>query len=230
MKLTRVYLENLQNEEWFTYQTFLIKLVKKNESVKTALAALLALIEKNNADADNALEIIRKSQLTTQIDEADALRDRSIGALNNYTRSFLYDTDTDKQRAAQNLMVVIEHYKAMPKAPQDQESSMIINFVEELEENHADDMAAIGLEDRKDQLKEANEQFIQLVDQRTIEAGDQTTLRMVDVRREGNQLIRHLYSQTEMLLMTAPTDALTQFANELNAENRRVNGNLNRKG
>ncbi len=230
MQITKVRLEYFQNEEWFTYQTFLIKLVKKNESVKTALQGLLTLLEKNNADADMALEIMRKSQLSGQIEQADELRDRLIGALNNYVRAFLYDTDADKQRAAQNLLVVIEHYKAMPKAPQDQESSMIINFVEELEENHADDMAAIGLEDRKDQLKTANEQFIQLVDQRTIEAGSQTTLRMVDVRREGNQLIRHLYSQTEMLLLTAPTDALTQFANELNAENRRVNGNLNRKG
>jgi hypothetical protein len=55
---------------------------------------------------------------------------------------------------------------------------------------------------------------------------------MVDVRREGNRIIRLMYSQIEMLLLTETSElaALTQFANELNAENSRVSANLNRKG
>ncbi|MDR2906381.1 MAG: hypothetical protein LBU91_00105, partial [Bacteroidales bacterium] len=67
---------------------------------------------------------------------------------------------------------------------------------------------------------------------RTREAGHKPARRMVDVRREGNRIIRLMYSQIEMLLLTETTElpALTQFANELNAENSRVSANLNRKG
>ncbi len=230
MKITKIRLEYLQNEEWYTYETFLIKLIKKTGSVAVALAALLALLEQNNVDANAALEIIRKSRLTEDIEQADLLRDRLIGALNNYVRSYLHDIDPAKQRAARNLMIVIDHYKNMASAPQDQESGMIVNFVKELEEKCADDMAAISLEERKDQLKTVNQQFITLQNQRSIDTGDQTTLRMVGIRRDGNELIRYIYSQTEILLKSAATPELTQFANELDAENRRVNGNLHRKG
>ncbi len=230
MKLTRTNLGNLTNGAWVTYLTFVVKLIKQNEAVKTALALLLALLEKNLADAEASLEVMRGSQLSRDINEADALRDRMIGGLNNYVRSFLYDADPAKARAAENLIRVINHYSGIAEAPQDQESAMIIDLIRELDTNHQADMEAIALANRKDQLQQANSRFIELLDSRTIETGNRTPLRMVDVRREGSRLIRMLYTQVEMLLLTSPTEAVAQFAAELNAENSRVNANLNRRG
>ncbi len=231
MRIVKLNLEHLQNEEWYTYQTFLIKLIKKTNSLIAALAALLILLEKNGVDAVTALEIIRKSKLSEPIAEADALRKQLIKGLNSHVAAFLHNANPDKQRAAKNLKIVINHYKSISKASQDQQSGMIINFIKELDENHTADMATIGLEERKEQLKTTNEEFIALLDQRTAEIGSKTTLRMPDIRREGNRIIRHIFSQIEILLLSTPDDTeLIQFANELNAENRRVKGNLHRKG
>jgi hypothetical protein len=230
MKLTRVTLGNATNGTWYAYLTFIIKLIKQNESVKTLLAALLTMLEKIHSDASGSLEVMRASQLSRDIEDADMLRDRMVGGLNNYVRSFAFDIDPAKRRAAENILLVIDHYGAIAQASQDDESTMIISFVKELETTCVADMEVIALEERKEQLVQANTRFIDLRDQRTIEIGSKPTLRMVDVRREGNRVIRMLYSHIEMLLISAPTEVLTQFAGELNAESQRINANMNRKG
>ncbi|MDR1679283.1 MAG: DUF6261 family protein [Prevotellaceae bacterium] len=228
-KIEKVHLEILQNGAWVTYLTFIVKLIKENETVKTLLAPLLALLEKTLKDAEESLEEMRSSQWSRGINEADTQRDRMVGGLNNYVRSFLYDIDPAKQRAAESLMKVIDHYGEMAKAPQDQETALINDFLKELNDNHQADIEAIGLSDRCEQLQAANARFVQLLDSRTVEAGNKNPLRMVDIRREGNRLIRMLYTQIELLQLTASTEALSSFAGELNAENARVNDNLKRK-
>jgi hypothetical protein len=228
-KIIRTNLEHLVHEGWFAYQLFLISLINKHVTLKELLAAILALLQKNHADASEAIEIVRTNRWSRDVDEADLLRDRLVGSVNIYIRAFLYDIDPEKSRAAQNLLPVIEHYGDMAKAPQDKESGMIINFLDELNSNYSAEITAIGLADRLAQLKAANEQFLAAIGNRTEDIASRT-LRMRDVRREGNQLIRMLYAQVELLLLTAPSDELTAFANELNAENSRVNANRKRTG
>ncbi len=228
-KIEKVHLEHLQNGAWVTYLTFIVKLIKGNEAVKTVLAPLLALLEKILKDAEESLEEMRGSRLSSEINEADTQRDRMIGGLNNYVRAFLYDIDSAKQRAAENLMKVINHYGEIAKAPQDQETALINDFLKELNDNHEADTKTLGLADRCEQLQAANARFVELLDSRTIESGTKNPLRMIDIRREGNRLIRMLCTQLELLQLTASTEALSTFVGELNAENTRVNTNLKRK-
>ena len=228
-KVAKLHLEILQNGAWVTYLTFIVKLIKGNEAMKTSLAPMLGLLEKSLKDAEDSLEEMRGSQWSSQVNEADTQRDRLIGGLNNYVRSFLYDIDPEKQRAAENLKKVIDHYGDMAKAPQDQETALINDFLKELKDNHLEDTKTLGLADRCEQLQAANARFVQVLDSRTIESGTKNPLRMIDIRREGNRLIRMLYTQLELLQLTASTEALSTFISEMNAESVRVNTNLKRK-
>ncbi len=228
-KVAKLHLEILQNGAWVTYLTFIVKLIKGNETVKPSLAPLLGLLEKSLKDAEDSLEEMRGSQWSSQVNEADTQRDRLIGGLNNYVRSFLYDIDPEKQRAAENLKKVIDHYGEMAKAPQDQETALINDFLKELKDNHLEDTKTLDLSGRCEQLQAANARFVQVLDSRTVESGNKTSLRMIDIRRDGNRLIRMLYTQIELLHLTAPSAGLSSFTNELNAENIRVSQNLNRK-
>jgi hypothetical protein len=116
----------------------------------------------------------------------------------------------------------------MAQAPQDEESGMIINFLDELAANHAADVEVLELSGRIAQLKAANTQFIDLLSKRRTETATKPARRMVEIRREGNGLIRMLYAQIDLLQRTSPTADITAFANEINAENARVNANLRR--
>jgi hypothetical protein len=225
MKLIRTKLEKLQNAAWYIYLTFVIKLISQKESIKTLFAPQLALLEKVHADAGVALEFIRKNQWSKEVDDADTLRDRYWGGLKNFLRAFQYDPDAATQHAAERLMSIVEHYGDVANAPQDQESGLIIDSIKELN-NYPEDIETLNLGKRIEQLQEANERFMEVVDRRTLEIGNRTPLRMVDIRRDGDKIIRLIYAQLEVWLQSEPSADITQFASELTAENVRVNGGM----
>ncbi len=222
MTLTRFRLQSLFGEEWLTYETFVIKSIKQIGAEKLNLATLLPPLEANAVLASEAMEIIRKSEFTRHCDELDEKRDRLIGSTNNFVRSFLYEEDAALRDAAENLMIVIDHYAGMASENRDQESSRIINFVNELTENHAAQVAKLeGLEGRLSRLSAANAEYIKLQDDRTFSEAEKSAVRMVDVRREGDKFIHAIWNLTDVLLLSAPTPDIERFAAQLNVENQK---------
>jgi hypothetical protein len=229
MKLTKFDVGSLYNEEWSAYQAFLLQAIGQVGADALSLTALLPLLEANAALAGQAMEFIRKSEYTRLCDEADAKRDRLIAAVNSTVRSFLYEDDMSLRDAANSLMLVVEHYSGMANENRDQETARITNFLAELRERHAEQIARLdGLTRRLDQLQAANAEYARLQTDRTFAnaAAEQTAVRMTDVRREGNRLISATWDLTNVLLLSAATPAVERFAALLNEENGRVRARL----
>jgi len=220
MKIVRFDPNRLFNQEWSTYLSFLVKAIQQTGAEKLNLLPLLALLETISAQADEALEFIRKSEYTRLCDEADEKRDRIIAAVYNLVRSFLHDEDTDMREAANTLMVVLDHYRGMANEGRNQQSGRVIDFVQELQDNHAERIGKLeGLERRIHQLSAANDAYIRLQDDRTFATAEKTQLRMVAVRREGNRIIRSLWDMTDIMQLTASTPDIETFAAQLNVAN-----------
>ena len=220
MKTLRFNQHLLFNQEWSVYVNFLVKTIKQLGADKLNLVPLLVLLENICAQADEALELIRKSEYTRLCDEADEKRDRIIAAVYNLVRSFLYDEDADMRDAANMLMVVLDHYRGMANEGRDQQSGRVYDFVQELRDNHAERLSKLeGLERRINQLSDANDAYIRLQDDRTYSAAEKTQLRMVVIRREGNRIIRAVWDMTDIMLLTASTPDVEKFAAQLNVAN-----------
>ncbi len=232
MKLTRFNLQKLFNEEWAAYEKFLIRTIKQIDAEKISLATLYPLLVANAEQADTALEIISKSEFTRLCDELDEKRDHLIGGINYFIRSYLYDEEVALRDAANRLMIVVDHYAGMANENRDQESNRIGNFIDELHDNCSDQIEKLAdLERRLAQLQKANEQYISLQDKRTFSEAEKTTLRMVDVRKAGDTLIRSVWDLMDILLLTASTPAIERFAALLNVENQNVSTKIaTRKG
>jgi hypothetical protein len=234
MKLTRFNLSHLYNEEWFTYVNFLTGIINQLGDNKAAFGGLLSMLEKSAAAASEAMEIIRTSEYTRLCDEMDEKRDHLIVGINHLVRSFIYDEDSALREAAHNIMTVINHYRGMANEDRDQESGRIINFVSELNENQADRVAKLAdLKRRLTQLSDANKKYIELQDSRTFSDAEQTSVRMVNVRREGDTAIRSVWNLTELMPAIAPVPIpeIEQFAARLDTENRNERDKLaTRKG
>ncbi len=227
MKVTRFSLNYLFNEEWAAYEKFLIKIIKQIEEEKTSISTLYPLLEVNATQADMALEIIRKSELTRLCDELDEKRDRLIRGIYYFVHSYIYDEETAQSDAANRLMIVLDHYRGMANENRDQESNRIDNFMQELRDNCSEQIKKIvDMERRLTQLQKANIQYIEMQDKRTFAEAEKTTLRMVDVRKEGDTLIRSLWDLTDILLLTTPTPAVKRFAEQLNVENQNIHTKL----
>ncbi len=222
MSIIRFRLQGLYNQEWATYENFLIKAIKQTGADKLHLAIFLAMLESNAKDAAEALELIAKSEFTQLCNELDAKRDRLIGSANNFVRSFLHDDDAEVKEAAHSLMVVIDHYSGMAAEANDQESNRIISFVAELKNNHAAQITKLeGLARRLDQLSAANADYIKLQDDRTFSTAEQTAVRMVNVRKAGDTAIRAIWDTMDLALLVPETTTpdIERFVAQLNAEN-----------
>jgi hypothetical protein len=227
MKTPRFNLHYLFNQEWVTYLTFFIKTIKKTGAEKLSLLALLPLLEKVAALTEGAMDIIRKSEFTRLCDEYDEKRDRLIPPINNFIRSFLQDEDPEMRNAATNLMIVVEHYVGMAQENRDQESQRIINFLGELRTNHAPKIALLeGLERRLKQLEDANNEYIALQDDRTFSEAEKSSIRMSEVRKDGDKYIRAVWDLTDILLLSAPTADLETFAAQIGEENKNIKAKL----
>ena len=227
MKTIRFDLHGLFNDEWATYEAFLIKIIKQIEAKTINLITLLQLLEANAALASEAMEIIRKSEFTRPCNELDKKRDHIIVSINHFVRSFLYEEEDALRNAAGSLMIVINHYAGMARENRDQQSNRIISFVDELTQNYADQVEILGdLERRLNQLSTANEQYIKLHDERVFAQAEKSTVRMLDVRREGDKIIRSIWDLTDVLLFTAPVPDVERFAAQLNVENQNIRKKL----
>lgn len=220
MKCIRFELHGLYNEEWATYENFLMKAIGQIGAPKLSLIPMLSMLEANATAAADAMEIIRKSEFTRRCDEVDKKRDHIITGINSFVRSFLYDDDPALRDAAADLMIVIDHYAGMAAENRDQESNSIISFLTELKKKYSVQAGKLaGLDRRITALAAVNADYILLQDQRTFAEAGKTAVRMVDVRREGDKVIRAVWDLTDILLFTAATPEVEQFAAQLNVEN-----------
>jgi hypothetical protein len=227
METKRFSLKSLFNEEWAAYLNFLIRLITQIGAEKIHLTLLLPILEKSAARAAEAMEIIRKSDYTRLCDDADSKRDLLIGSSNNYVRAFLYEEDPAVSAAAQNLMTVIDHYAGMANENREQESNRIISFLNEMTVTRADQTAKIpGLAERLERLAEANQEYIRLQDTRISDTADRTSLRMVDVRHEGDKCIRAIWELMDVLLTSASTPDIEYFVTQMNLANQSEHSKL----
>ena len=75
MKFKRIRTEHLRNEEWFQFFTEFKSLVEYHHPGTLNIEALFVIFVTLYVNADNALEVIRKSATTEQLVEADRNRD-----------------------------------------------------------------------------------------------------------------------------------------------------------
>ncbi|MDR2805935.1 MAG: hypothetical protein LBB85_09935, partial [Dysgonamonadaceae bacterium] len=101
MKIERIRLDRLRNEEWFNFftefKTFVTQSTPQALNIEVLFTAFLALY----AQADEALEILRKSAYTDEIIHLDAARDSSFRGLSETAQSALHHYEPLKRAAAE---------------------------------------------------------------------------------------------------------------------------------
>lgn len=77
-------------------------------------------------------EVIRKSDITDQLTDADILRDTTSGGLAGTIRSACNHFDAATRAAAQRLSLVLDHYGNLAVLPYDDETASLMKFTNEL--------------------------------------------------------------------------------------------------
>jgi hypothetical protein len=216
MKIKRFRNEDLRNEEWFQFYTEFKEIIEERFPGTLNIEALFATFLILYANANETLEIIRKSATTEQLAEADTTRDIVFRGFYNAVQSALYHFDAMKRAAAKRLQVVLDHYGNIGRKSYDEETAAITNLLQDFTSAYASDIALLGLGDWLAQLDADNKAFRNLMKTRYTEDAGKTDLRMKDVRKDTDRIYRDIIDRIEALMLINGETEYAPFVKELN--------------
>jgi hypothetical protein len=126
MKFRRFRIDDWKNEEWFQFHTEFKTLAEPYSPATLNIDALYATFLTLYANADAALEIIRKSATTEQLAEADHARDVVFRGFSDSVKAGLSHFNPAKREAARRLEIVINHYGNIARKSYDKETAAIL--------------------------------------------------------------------------------------------------------
>ncbi|MDR0757254.1 MAG: DUF6261 family protein [Tannerella sp.] len=217
MKIVRINLAALRNEEWFQFMTEIRDLIVLFTAEALFIVELFVQFLKLYADADVAIEIIRKSPETEKMTEADHLRDQTFHGLNNTIRAALYHYDPKQSEAARQLTILLDRFGNLARKAPNEETAGLYNFIQELEGQYAGFVTTLGLTEWVKELSMRNDAYETLVKARNEEVATRPKIRVKSVRNELDDVYRQIVERIEALCIVNGPEQFAPFIDRLNA-------------
>ena len=218
MKCKRFRIQRLRNEEWFQFYTAFKNLAQRQSLSQMGIDELFVVFLTLYAQADEALEIIRKSINTEPIGDADTSRDRTFHGLLDVLKSAHNHFDADKRESARKAQIIFDHFGNIALLPNNQQTATIYNFLQEVRDICADDIILLGMTEWLDKLEAENLAFDELMGKRFAETAGRTSLRIVEVRKETDKCYLDMLDRIDamMLILNNSEQIFGKFVRELN--------------
>jgi hypothetical protein len=196
MKISKIDLSKLRNEEHFQLMTDVSRLIEIAGAETLEIPLLFPVFKGLLSKEDIALEIIRKNRLSESIADADAKRGSVYRGFVLLIKTYNHSSIAAKVRAAQNIQVIIEHYGDFRKKSYNEETASINNFLQDINDRCVADIAVLDAQDWITDLADANQTFDNLMNQRFDENAGREIVNMNKVRKEiitvYEQIVEHI--------------------------------------
>jgi len=180
----------------------MIGILQPMEAENPEIASVLSRIQPVFERFDKALFKERKSPYTKILEEADRKRDDSFLALRYYLVSCTHRTDVPEYRepAARLLELIRRHNWSAHRSGYTEESTILGSMLTELaEENNVQAQTAIGAAVMVDALKIAQQEFAQVMSEKTeTEAQDDTGAAYL-IRKEMEAVLEKTFAFVDSL-------------------------------
>ncbi|MDR3142931.1 MAG: DUF6261 family protein [Tannerellaceae bacterium] len=171
MKVIRIALNHLHNEEWFEFVTKFQELVERFGRDTIGIKDLYKLFTPLCLKVDALLVVLRKSVYTKEMEEADKERDDLFRGFFGVTKGMQRQPTAAKQEAAERLYNLLEGYrKAILDANYEAESAAIHNLLQDLTESYKADVTLLALTDWVTAIDQAERHFLTFDAKRTEES------------------------------------------------------------
>jgi len=202
----------LRNHEHFQFYTDFLTLLRAAGVEKLQLQPLIdAFLVFYNQEAE-ALKKIAMSYLTKKIREADARRSVMFRGMADANKSALNHFEPETGEAARRMQVVFRTYGNLAQKPLAEKTAAIHNLLKELAENHAADMAAVGLGGWAEELRTLNGAVERLMVERVEEAGGRPAVSVKAARIRVDGAYRNLTLCIEAFSVAETGEAATACA------------------
>lgn len=151
--------------------------------------------------------------------DVDDRRDRFVGVIHQIINAHKTNPIAEKQAAAATLGALMAPYRSIAKHQYAKETEEINGMLAVLEA-HATEVDLLGLTDEVAALKEANEAFEAVIDEKIAEEQARQAINDTD-SKEATSAANDLYDQVVQVVnayaIVSPTDEIEGFIDQLNA-------------
>lgn len=213
-----INIQRMNNGAHFTFVSNILARAEADTTVKGKASELVSNFKAAVAAEDEALKISQKSLLTDEIAKADSDRDALYAGYKKAVEGFLAMPIADMAQAAKILSQHIKDYKINTADQLDKETGLLVNFISDLEDKYAAQVAKLGLTAFVTNLKEANERVRTLTLQRTNEKISITVGALKTARTASDDAYRALVKMVNALALVFDEKDYTAFIDYVNTE------------
>ena len=213
-----INIQRMNNGAHFTFVSNILARAEADTAVKGKASELVSNFKAAVAAEDEALKISQKSLLTDEIAKADSDRDALYAGYKKAVEGFLAMPIADMAQAAKILSQHIKDYKINTADQLDKETGLLVNFISDLEDKYAAQIAKLGLTAFVTNLKEANERVRTLTLQRTNEKIGITVGALKTARTASDDAYRALVKMVNALALVFGEKDYTAFIDYVNTE------------
>ena len=213
-----INIQRMNNGAHFTFVSNILARAEADTAVKEKASELVSNFKTAVSAEDEALKISQKSLLTDEIAKADSNRDALYAGYKKAVEGFLAMPIADMAQAAKVLAQHIKDYKINTADQLDKETGLLVNFISDLEDKYAAQVAKLGLTAFVTNLKEANERVRTLTLQRTNEKIGITVGALKTARTASDDAYRALVKMANALALVFGEKDYTAFIDYVNTE------------
>ena len=213
-----INIQRMNNGAHFTFVSNILARAEADTAVKEKASELVSNFKTAVSAEDEALKISQKSLLTDEIAKADSDRDALYAGYKKAVEGFLAMPIADMAQAAKILSQHIKDYKINTTDQLDKETGLLVNFISDLEDKYAAQVAKLGLTAFVTNLKEANERVRTLTLQRTNEKIGITVGALKTARTASDDAYRALVKMVNALALVFDEKDYTAFIDYVNTE------------
>ena len=213
-----INIQRMNNGAHFTFVSNILARAEADTAVKEKASELISNFKTAVSAEDEALKISQKSLLTDEIAKADSNRDALYAGYKKAVEGFLAMPIADMAQAAKVLAQHIKDYKINTADQLDKETGLLVNFISDLEDKYAAQVAKLGLTAFVTNLKEANERVRTLTLQRTNEKIGITVGALKAARTASDDAYRALVKMVNALALVYGEKDYTAFIDYANTE------------
>lgn len=213
-----INIQRMNNGAHFTFVSNILARAEADTAVKGKAAEQVNNLKAAVSAEDEALKISQKSLLTDEIAKADSDRDALYAGYKKAVEGFLVMPIADMAQAAKILSQHIKDYKINTADQLDKETGLLVNFISDLEDKYAAQVAKLGLTAFVTNLKEANERVRTLTLQRTNEKIGITVGALKTARTASDDAYRALVKMVNALALVFGEKDYTAFIDYVNTE------------
>ena len=162
----------------------------------------------------------RAYRTTPEMRSIDYVRDRAVGTINGAINSFYTSPVEEKRLLAQRLSQDLAAYRGIGEHEYSKQTAEVTGMLRilDLEENKTA-IARLGLTEEVEALRQANEEFAAMFDERVLEVSaskDQQDIDSLKLMREVNAMYQDIAQVINAYAIVQPSDEIDEFITKMN--------------